>query len=296
MLPSRTRILQARRLLRNDLKRSLGEGEAEAITGLILEHAGYPASKYLSEPNLVLDEETTVQINEIVNEIHSGRPIQYILGYAWFCDLKLRVTPSVLIPRSETEELVHHIRSAAVVPPGKILDLGTGSGAIALALKSAFPEARVVGTDISEKALKVAAENATTLGMEIDWVMDDILHPSTVLDHQRFDLIVSNPPYVPESDRQLMESHVREHEPEHALFVPDNDPLLFYRAFAEFCRTHLEYSGVVWVEINAFMGIRTREQFRVMGYTDIQLFRDIHGRNRYISARFLPRQKKENGV
>ncbi len=285
MLPGQIRIQQAKRLIRNELKKSHSEGEAESITGLILEHAGYPPSRYLSEPELVLDKGITMQINEIVSEIHRGRPIQYILGYTWFCDLKLRVDPSVLIPRPETEEMVGLIRDSSEAVPPRILDLGSGSGAIALALKNDFPGSEVVGADISEKALEVAAGNARNLGLEVTWIQDNMLQPFALQSLGKFELIVSNPPYIPESERVTLEPHVAGHEPAQALFVPDTDPLVFYRSIGSLCETLLAPSGVLWVEIHSLMGERILDLFRKAGLSDAKLFRDLHGRDRFISAR-----------
>jgi len=251
---------------------------------IILEEAGYPSSVYLQNPELVPGAGTATQIKEIVAELHTGRPIQYILGYTYFCDLKIRVDERVLIPRPETEEMVLNI------PPGfsagdQLIDLGTGSGNIALALKKMFPESHVTGLDVSLQALELAKENGRSNHLEVSWIHGDLLDPELSKTKGSFSLVVSNPPYVLISEQKLMTKNVLDYEPASALFVTDSDPLIYYRAMAAFSMNKLRPGGVFWAEINERFGKETALIFNKAGFKHVAILRDIHGKERFINGR-----------
>lgn len=215
------------------------------------------------------------------------QPVQYVMGHADFYRLRLNVTADVLIPRPETEELVEEALSE--IPAGAspwVLDIGTGSGAIALAIKSERPGATVVAADVSPEALVVASDNASRLNLDVVFVLADVLRPHFA-EHvaPAFDLIISNPPYVPAIERESLEPEVRDHEPGVALFVPDADPLLFYRALAGHAEFLLKPSGRLLVETHSDYGAAVRALFAASGLAEATLKHDLSGRPRMASAR-----------
>ncbi len=285
MLPPNATLQQTASYLTRELGKVYPPGEAASIKSLILEHFNYPSSILLLQPSLRPAPEILAQIKEIVAEIHTDKPIQYILGYSYFYDLRIQVDQRVLIPRPETEELVAQIIASEAGPvPSRILDLGTGSGCIALALKKQFPEAEVYATDASSGALEVASGNGVLLNLQVRWIQEDLTLPDALRIPGTFDLVVSNPPYVREGERALMHNNVLGFEPASALFVQDSDPLLYYRAIASLGRDRLRPAGVMWVEINEHLGEETGLLFRDAGYRDIEVLKDIHGKDRFIRA------------
>lgn len=289
MLQNRATLKQTRFYLLNELRQRYPENESGSVHRLILDHLGYPLSLCLREPEKITPAPVIAQINKIVDAIHLGRPIQYVLGETEFCDLKIQVDKHVLIPRPETEGLVYLILKE--IPPDirSIMDLGTGSGAIALALKKHFPGAEVTGLDVSSKALAMAAINGRLNHLDVLWEKGDLLDPGFWGVHppakRDFDLVVSNPPYVLESEKQHMEAQVLNHEPEQALYVQDKDPLVFYRAIMNFCDTHLVPGGHLWMEINERFGKEVARLFEQAGYRSVEIKEDIHEKERYIHAR-----------
>lgn len=284
MLQNRATLKQIRFHLLSELRQIYTENESDSIVRLVMEHLGYPLSVSLREPDLAPNPSINTQINEIVAEIHSGLPIQYILGETHFCDLNIGVDKGVLIPRPETEEMVEHIKARIKDPIHRIIDLGTGSGCIALALKKYFPDAEVWGVDISQEALRVAEENGRKNNLEVKWGELDLLNLHSMEQSPLFDLVVSNPPYVMNSERGMMARNVTEFEPESALFVADDNPLIFYRAIASFCNSHLADRGEIWVEINEQLGSETASLFKKEGFSKARVLRDIHEKERYINA------------
>jgi release factor glutamine methyltransferase len=208
-----------------------------------------------------------------------------VLGYTRFCDLTIRLNSNVLIPRPETEEMIYMIRDKLSFSPHRILDIGTGSGCIALVMKKLFPEAETVGLDVNRAALEVATVNGRENNLRVQWKEGNILDRSECDHSMPYDLIISNPPYVLESERQEMEPNVLDFEPAEALFVRDQDPLLYYRAISEFSRVFLEEDGVLWVEINERLGEKTSVVFRKGGFEAVTIHEDIHGKERFIEAR-----------
>ena len=222
-------------------------------------------------------------IEIILQKLRAHVPIQYIFGHTEWMGLDLRVTPATLIPRPETAELVEWVLQVADRDkPLKVLDIGTGSGCIALALKKAAPNWNVTGLDISEDALKVAKENAGRNNAEVHWLQADILSPQCPIasspHHLHFDIIVSNPPYICNHEKRDMDARVLNYEPHSALFVPDTDPLLFYRQIASLATS----PAMLFFEINEAYGNEVCEMMAEMGYTDIQLKNDMYGKPRMV--------------
>jgi release factor glutamine methyltransferase len=222
-------------------------------------------------------------IEIILQKLRAHVPIQYIFGHTEWMGLDLRVTPATLIPRPETAELVEWVLQMGDRDKQlKVLDIGTGSGCIALALKKAAPNWNVTGLDISEDALKVAKENAGRNNAEVHWLQADILSPhcpvASSSHHLHFDIIVSNPPYICNCEKKDMDARVLDYEPHSALFVPDTDPLLFYRQIASLATS----PAMLFFEINEAYGNEVCEMMAKMGYTDIQLKNDMYGKPRMV--------------
>lgn len=259
-----------------------GEGEAQAIARLI-----YEVRYGLTLSDLLMGRDSSVpqdELEQIAIRLERQEPVQYILGQADFCGRTFMVNKHVLIPRPETEELCQWIIAADAA---HILDIGTGSGCIAITLAAEMPEAEVTAWDISEEALKVAEENAKRTNVHVKFEQVDILHlPSSILHlTSAFDLIVSNPPYICNKERETMETNVLEHEPHTALFVPDNDPLLFYRAIAQYGQTALKEGGWLYFEINPLYAEALHEMLSKMSYHDIEIKEDQYGKQRMIRAK-----------
>lgn len=267
--------------LRNSLVPVCGEGEARAVAFLVMEElAGLTRTDIYAGKGSQFSEETRKRFDNICEALVSGVPVQYALGTAWFCGRRFRVTPDVLIPRPETEELVAWAVDVARSRGGalRILDAGTGSGCIAVSLKLALPEAQVEAWDVSEGALAVAKENAASLGAEVHFSLRDMLQPWP--EGEEYDLVVSNPPYICERERAEMERHVLDHEPSLALFVPDADPLLFYRALAEGAVRCLRPGGRLLVETNRAYADATAELFTKTGLKGAEVRVDAYGNAR----------------
>ena len=257
------------------LKVAYPEDEARALAWWIVEE-----STGLSRSQLLCDCKGTKNISnlqEIIARLLHFEPIQYIFGHTLWCGLDLKVNPATLIPRPETAELVEKISNIKYqISNCRILDIGTGSGCIAIALKKAHPEWQVTGMDISEEAIKVARENARCNKVEVDFRVADIF--SDGIDD--FDIVVSNPPYICEREKSSMSPNVLAYEPATALFVPDNDPLRFYRRIAE-----LKSGKFLFFEINEAYPQELSDMLAELGYTDIQLTNDIYGKPRIIEGR-----------
>lgn len=242
----------------------------------------------ISKAELILNPQKEVVVENSLLEsrtrsIRKYTPIQYIVGQAEFYSRRFVVGPQVLIPRPETEELVAKIVASAV-EGSRVLDIGTGSGAIAVTLCLEIPDAVVEAVDISLPAIAVATENARRLGAgAVVFRQLDILSCRGL--EQTYDIIVSNPPYVCEKEKPLMRDNVLLHEPHGALFVPDNDPLLFYRKIATLAYESLAATGVLWFEINEAYGQQTRQMLEEIGFGEIELFSDISGKPRICSAK-----------
>ena len=258
--------------------------EAEQLMRVLLEDLfGIDWKQQLMCPDLTLDVAQCRILEDAVAELLTGKPVQYVTGVARFDDLSLKVNPSVLIPRPETEEMVQKIAASSIAPK-RIWDVGTGSGCIAIALAKRFPEAELVAFDVSSAALATAQANAEMNAAVVRFVCDDVLAPQSDFFRQPVDLVVSNPPYICERERVTMLSNVLDYESETALFVPDADPLLFYRQILLLARPCLNTQGVVWFEINEAMGEAMMRLCREMGYSHAEILLDFAEKPRFCVA------------
>ena len=258
--------------------------EAEQLMRILLEDLfGIDWNQQLMNPELRIDEHQHYQLGEAVKRLLSGEPVQYVTGRARFEDLLLKVSPAVLIPRPETEELVQKIGTSLPKENTiRIWDIGTGSGCIAIALAKHFPNAEVIAFDVSEEALQITRENAESNGAQVTFVQDDIMNPTSDYFAQPVDLVVSNPPYVCDSERAAMEANVLDWEPESALFVPDDDPLRFYRQILAMAKKQLNPQGQVWFEINERMGEEMVSLCHEKGFSNAEVLEDFAGKPRFI--------------
>ena len=260
--------------------------EAELLMRILLEDLfGIDWNRQLMNPDLRIDEHQHYQLGEAVKRLLAGEPVQYVTGMARFNDLLLKVSTAVLIPRPETEELVQKIGTS--LPANKhmrIWDIGTGSGCIAIALAKHFTNAEVIAFDVSEEALQIAKENAESNGAVVTFVQDDVLNPTSDFFDQPVDLVLSNPPYVCNSERAAMEANVLDWEPEKALFVPDDDPLRFYRQILALAKKQLNPEGQVWFEINERMGVEMLSLCREMGFSNAEVLQDFAGKPRFVKT------------
>jgi len=279
------------------LKGKYPANEIEGLTSIICEHLFQVKISQLSR-NEKASEPQKADLENIVNRLLNNEPIQYILEESWFYDLKLKVNSHTLIPRSETEELMLWVANENNKKPVRILDIGTGSGCIAAMLSKKLPLAVIDALDVSTEALKIAKQNFDTNHCSIQLYRYDILHidnpnfelfpsenisqPSTKI--PKYDVIVSNPPYVRESEKKMMHHNVTDYEPSLALFVPDQQALIFYEKIADFGAIHLSENGVIYCEINESLGSETQSMFVAKGYKEVFVKKDIHGKNRMLRA------------
>ena len=258
--------------------------ELNSLMSILFEHiTGWDKIKQVLNKDLPLSKEIIDHFNEAQLSLKQGKPIQYIIGKAWFMGNEYKVNESVLIPRPETEELVDWIIEYATIidKPLQILDVGTGSGCIPIAIKLALPNCMIAGLDISETALQNAKQNATNLNAEISWMQEDILN-TTYLPNQ-FDIIVSNPPYIPFKESVNMQVQVKYFEPSIALFVKDADPLIFYRTIARLGKQYLKPNGQLFFEMHYDQGKALLTLFEEMGY-HAELRQDMFGKDRMLRA------------
>ena len=221
------------------------------------------------------------RIADIIERLRRHEPLQYIVGHALFHGHKFKVNPSVLIPRPETEQLVDLIIDENPASDLHVLDMGTGSGCIAISLARALKFAQVDALDVSRDALVVARENAAALKVKVRFFESDMLAPQPAA---RYDIIVSNPPYVCWSERETMESNVKDYEPGQALFVPDNDPLLFYKSIAPYAMQSLEPGGRLYLEINQRFGNEAKRLLEGCGLDEVRIIDDSYGKVRFAAA------------
>ena len=257
-------------------------GEIKALTRILaIELLGVSQMAYFLKDDFTLTAEQEALLCNAIVRLQKQEPIQYILGYSDFCGLRFKVTPATLIPRPETSELVEWIASEATGNES-ILDIGTGSGCIAISLAHKLPQSKVTAWDISNEALAVATENSKANSQTVTFEQVDILayEPKG----EQFDIIVSNPPYIKENEKEAMHANVLDWEPHTALFVPDSDPLLFYRTIAEKGSTLLKPGGHLYFEINRAHGKETMEMLAALGYTGIELRKDFAENDRMIRA------------
>lgn len=268
--------------LLNNITLSETADEIKSILHSVFEKEfGFNSTDIIAEKQLLAKSDE--RLNEIIKRINANEPVQYILEEAYFFGRTFLVNRNVLIPRPETELIISIAKEFQFITP-QILDIGTGSGCLAVSLALEFPSAQVYAIDISEKALAVANENAIRLLARVTFFQLDILNESPA--QQDFDLIVSNPPYVMENEKMTMNSNVLDFEPAQALFVPDHDPLIFYREIAKKGRQLLKIGGRVVVEINEKFGKEVKKLFEHTGYSTT-VVTDLNGKDRIVSAQLI---------
>ncbi|WP_256010043.1 peptide chain release factor N(5)-glutamine methyltransferase [Desertivirga xinjiangensis] len=261
--------------------------EAKSLALLAVQHVCDLTKNYIllhKSHEITLKEETS--LIRILDELRFGVPLQYVLGEADFYGLRFKVNSSVLIPRPETEELVFWALDSVKRDPElgiNVIDIGTGSGCIPIAIKKNLPEAEVSACDISHEAIEVAINNAVLNQTEVHFFHADILSPRFTLLPLTFNLIISNPPYITDSEKRQMHKNVLEHEPHTALFVPDDNPLLFYNSIADFAAKHLSSKGLLFLEINEAMGREAENMLHSKGF-NTEHKKDINGKDRMIKA------------
>lgn len=276
-----------RQLLNNSRERLTpiyGAGETEWLLRTVMEHVkGWDRVELVLRADKEVSDFTIGRVNEAVDRLVAGEPVQYIYGDTYWYGMQLKVTPDVLIPRPETEELVDLIVKDNPQSDLHVLDVCTGSGCIAVALAKTLKFPEVSAIDISDAALKIASENASIQKVKIDLRKEDALALPDLKDE--YDIIVSNPPYVMESEKKGMDKNVLDHEPHIALFVPDSDPLKFYTAIADFAMNALKDNGRLYFELNPLTADTLADNMRKQGWNDVQLLPDMHSRIRFLTAR-----------
>jgi len=282
-------ILQAGKDLSAELNKIYDARETVKITDMIMEKiTGFTTTERLINKQLPLTATQRDQLQIFTVQLMQHKPVQYVLHEAWFAGLKLYVDENVLIPRPETEELVETIVSDIRSLRQKnlsVLDIGTGSGCIVISLKKKLPDLRVYAMEISSKALHVAQKNATGNAVDIQFLHIDILRWQEHKNFATFDIIVSNPPYIKEPEASEMPSNVLLYEPHQALFVPDDDALLFYRTIVDFSLQNFKHgTGKIFVEINETLGEEVSDLFRQKGFSEVKIKKDMQQKERIISA------------
>lgn len=262
-----------------------GEPEIGAMYRLLLEHAlGLDAIQLALNAQMILKETDYYKLDIALKRLSQSEPIQYVLGEAHFFELKFKVKEGILIPRQETEILIqsilNHIKGKVKNP--KILDVGTGSGCIAITLQKNIEGSSVYAIDISDTALEVAKENAQYNKSAVLFKKLNILYPTTDIDDQQFDVIASNPPYVLESEKKLMHRNVIDFEPDLALYVQDEDPLVYYDAIISFSTTHLVKNGILAFEINEKFGHEIKKRMEKNGFSNVEIVKDLNNKDRVV--------------
>lgn len=258
--------------------------EARSMCRLLMEESfGLSTADIIVNNDLALDERKKEELEIVLDRLLAFEPIQHILGFAWFMGDRFMVNKHVLIPRQETEELIHLIANENQSVNPVILDIGTGSGCIPIGLKKLIPKADIHASEVSLEAVEVASSNAQTLNYPVSFYQSDILSEFPPIDN--LDVIVSNPPYVTESEKDQMNWNVLNHEPELALFVHDIDPLIFYQKIAAWSRAKLKSDGKLYFEINEAYGSECRKLVEETGFKEVRLIKDINGKDRFVVGR-----------
>lgn len=264
-----------------------GAGEARSMARIVFEDVFH----FFQGGDRPMEDKEVAQFEKIKTRLLEGEPLQYVLGQADFYGFKFLVNLQVLIPRQETEELVYWIHHTVKKEfPGKklqLLDIGTGTGCIPITLGKINPQLSVSALEVSKEALEVAKENARRLEVAVRFYHLDILQETTWEPLPVFDLIVSNPPYIPTAEQELMDEHVLEHEPPLALFVENEDPLLFYKKITSFALKHLKKGGYLFFETNAFNAAEVVDLMKKKGFTSLQIEKDLNGKDRMVRGKFL---------
>ena len=267
--------------------------EAKSISLMVMEHLNYKKRDIYLRRDEILGKDQLKALLHYIGELKARKPVQYVLGHTLFYDLRIMVGPGVFIPRPETEELVdwiiheHHGQTPA------ILDAGTGSGCIALALAVHLPGSRVTGLDNSTSALAMAEKNGTILNTPVQWLKADLTDRTGHNTLGFFDLVVSNPPYVPLSEKAAMSCHITDNEPPEAIFVPDSQPLLYYKHIIDLCNRHLAPQGRVYFEIHENYHEQVHSILLSEGYIRVELRKDINGKYRMIRGQKHGKHERE---
>ncbi len=277
-------LREIKRQYLKELETVYDKQEANSLLNILIKHFfGLSRVDQAVQTDFRLSESEILKLHFAVKDLKNEKPVQYITGETEFQGLKLKVTPEVLIPRPETEELIDLIvKENTSRKINSILDIGTGSGCIALSLKKYFPESEVTGIDISENSLKIANENSELNGLQVNFVKADILDSNVKNKFEKFDLIVSNPPYVTEDDKILMKKNVLEFEPHLALFVENNEPLVFYEKIADFSVEKLNPDGQLWFEVNEKYGYEVSGLLKHKGFKNVMVIKDFMGKERFV--------------
>ena len=278
-------LREIKKIFHQELNPLYGENEVTSFFYLLIEHyLGLERFVLALQPHLIVTKTEETPLFEALSQLKLQKPIQYIIGYTEFMDLKFKVGPEVLIPRPETEELVRWILEDCKAAKDKklqILDIGTGSGCIPISLAKHIEKAEIHGLDISYEALEIARLNAEINVVSVDFFQTDILQQRI---QAVFDIIVSNPPYIRELEKKEMTANVLEHEPEIALFVSDKNPLVFYNAIVNFAAENLKKAGLLYLEINQYLGEEMLELLKAHDFEAIELRKDMFGNDRMIKA------------
>ena len=278
---------EARTVLTKELKSIYENEELKNIIDLVLEHiTGLPRIEQVRNKIPYLTCTQLEDLDTITERLRQNEPVQYVLGEAWFAGMKFKVNKHVLIPRPETEELVDWVVKQYAIDTRQlaIIDIGTGSGCIPITLKKKLPEAKVSAIDVCSEALFTATENGIALDAEVDLMLLDFLDEEKWKELGQYDVIISNPPYVRQSEVNTMHTRVKNFEPHLALFVPDTDAWLFYKKLADFSLQHLRPGGSLFVEINEALGESIINLFKEKGLINIELRKDMQGKDRMIRA------------
>jgi release factor glutamine methyltransferase len=269
----------------NELGEFYPKTESENITRIVFEElADIRRLDIIKDPMQMLPESKMILLNECLVRLKKHEPVQYIIGHEWFYKMKFKVSPAVLIPRPETEELVQEaICYLKEKNNPNVLDIGTGSGCIPVAVKKNVPEAIVTSIDISTDALKIANENAIANEVSVDFKNIDFLNEEARETLAQFDTIISNPPYIPQAEQTTMDKNVVDHEPSIALFVEDNNPLIFYKKIASFAKLHLKKEGKIFMETHENLAHEICNFFQKEGY-DAVIKKDICEKDRMVIA------------
>jgi len=283
---------EAERIFIDSLISVYDKQEAISLAWLSISHTfKLERTNYLNLKDTEIPVDKYESLFKILEELKTGKPLQYVIGETEFFGLNFKVNSSVLIPRPETEELVEWILSDLRISKRalegiRIIDIGTGSGCIPITIKKNIPEAQLYAIDISQEALDISKKNAVLNQTKINFIQDDILESSnTSLNKEKFQIIVSNPPYVMEAEKQQMLPNVLDYEPHMALFVPNNNPLIFYKTIADFAIKHLDTNGLLYLEINENLGEETINILKEKGLKNIELRQDLRGKDRMIRSK-----------
>ena len=279
-------LSEFRSALKDTLQDFYSNSELDQLAkSLLMSRVNLNSTAYLLASEAEVSDEVLEQLRSDVQRLSMHEPLQYVLGNTSFYGLQIQCNPAALIPRPETEELVDWVLSEVQLPSCALIDLGTGTGCIPLAVKAKRPSWQVSAIDVSEEALALARTNALRLALDVYFEAADLLKDfSDLTIKDKFNVVISNPPYIPNADAMSMLPNVLNHEPHLALFVPDSDPLLFYRRIVAFSEQYLEKEGYVFVEIHEGLSDETIQLFHQAGFANIELRKDLQGKPRMIKA------------